>query len=175
MIRVVIDTSTLVSFALTTGDIMSQVIRAWRAQDFEILTSPKTLAELENVLQRPHIKKMARVPIERLYVEVYKFSQRLSGQLVIEAVCRDPEDDMFLACAVEGNAHYLISSDKDLLTLGRYKDICILNPGQFLVALQLSKLSKHEIQVRYSQETLQQIQDELCLDPETKSKLAQLA
>ena len=31
MLRVVIDTSTLVSFALTSGEITSQIIRAWQA------------------------------------------------------------------------------------------------------------------------------------------------
>ena len=30
--------------------------------------------------------------------------------------CRDPKNDKFLECAVDGKANYLVSADKDILT-----------------------------------------------------------
>ena len=36
--------------------------------------------------------------------------------------CRDPGDDMFLECAALAKADLLIAGDKDLLTLGAYKE-----------------------------------------------------
>lgn len=47
-------------------------------------------------------------------------------------LCRDPKDDMFLDCAVAGGAKYLISGDKDLLTLGSVAGVKIVTPAEFL-------------------------------------------
>jgi predicted nucleic acid-binding protein len=46
--------------------------------------------------------------------------------------CRDPDDDMFLECAVRANADLLIAGDKDLLVLGSYKGTRILTPAEYV-------------------------------------------
>ena len=171
MLRVVLDTSTLISFVLTAGDITRQIISAWREEQFTLITSPQTRKELKSVLARPKILARVSVPIERLHQEVERFSWHVPGDISLPGVCRDPKDDKFIACAVEGNAHYLVSSDKDLLILRQYDQICILNPGAFLTALQLAQLTAAEIQTRYERQTLQAIDTGLCLDPETKAKI----
>ena len=171
MLKVVLDTSTLISFVLTTGEIMRQVIAAWRADEFVLVASPATLTELQEVLERPAIQQIAKVSIARLHTEVVGISIHVAGRMELHNVCRDPKDDKFLACAVEGEAQYLVSSDKDLLDMGSYEGTCILNPGEFLVALQLYKFSVPEIQERYSRDTLQTIQATLCLDPDTSAKV----
>ncbi len=48
---------------------------------------------------------------------------------------RDPDDDKFLSVAVSGHAEYLISGDKDLLTLGRVGSVSIVSPAGFLAAV----------------------------------------
>jgi hypothetical protein len=171
-LRVVIDTSSLVSYILTKGEIMSQVISAWRDNDFILLTSPETSAELSAVLSRPQIKALSTVPLDPLSDGIDKFSLLIPGDLSLTGISRDPKDDKFLACAVEGKAHYLISSDRDLLDIGQYENICILNPGQFLVALQLAKLTPEEIRTQYGRATIEKILGELCLEPGTREKLA---
>lgn len=45
--------------------------------------------------------------------------------------CRDPADDKFLECAVAGGAHYLVSADADLLSLGEIQEIPILDAAAF--------------------------------------------
>lgn len=47
--------------------------------------------------------------------------------------CRDPNDDMFLECAMRANADLLIAGDKDLLVLGSYKGTHILTPAEYVV------------------------------------------
>lgn len=173
MLRVVLDTSTLISFVLTTGEIMRQVIAAWRDDEFVLVASPATLTELHEVLERPEIQQRAKVPIARLHTEVVGISVHVPGRIELHNACRDPKDDKFLACALEGQTHYLVSSDKDLLDMGSYEGICILNPGELLVALQLHKFSVTEIQERYSRDALQTIQSALCLDPDTSAKVNQ--
>ena len=47
-------------------------------------------------------------------------------------VVRDPADDMVLACALAAGAEYLVTRDKDLLSLGTYREIEIITPEVFL-------------------------------------------
>ena len=46
-------------------------------------------------------------------------------------VSRDSDDDNIIATAIAGSCRCIVTGDKDLLDLGRYKEIDILAPGQF--------------------------------------------
>jgi predicted nucleic acid-binding protein len=50
-------------------------------------------------------------------------------------IADDPDDDAVLSCAKEGNAAYIVTGDRDLLSLGVYEGIKIVTPVQFLQAL----------------------------------------
>ncbi|MCB8979792.1 MAG: hypothetical protein H6657_20465 [Ardenticatenaceae bacterium] len=58
-----------------------------------------------------------------------------------------------------------------MLELKQYEGICILDPGTFLIALRLAKLTVDEIKATFSQETLLTIQENVCLKEETAVKL----
>ncbi|MEK9176595.1 MAG: putative toxin-antitoxin system toxin component, PIN family [Patescibacteria group bacterium] len=45
---------------------------------------------------------------------------------------RDKTDNVILETAVVGACNFLITGDKDLLILNKYKNLSILNPSQFL-------------------------------------------
>lgn len=45
---------------------------------------------------------------------------------------RDPDDNKVLETAVVGKCNFLITGDKDLLTLGGYDQIQIVTPAEFL-------------------------------------------
>ena len=50
-------------------------------------------------------------------------------------VVRDPNDDMIVACAVAARADYLVTRDRDMLSLGEYEGISIITPEAFLQVL----------------------------------------
>lgn len=50
----------------------------------------------------------------------------------LKVVVDDPDDDMVIECAVVGQATYIITGDKHLLSLKKYQDIYILKAGDFL-------------------------------------------
>lgn len=172
MLRVVIDTSTLVSFVLTGGDITRQIIAAWRDDEFTLLTTTATRTELRRVLEKPHIRARSQTSLSWFADAIDNFSTHVPGKLSLSGICRDPKDDMFLECAVEGRADYLVSSDRDLLVLRQYEGICILNPGEFLAALRLTHLSPVEMRAAFSRETLLHVRTALCLDPILRKKIA---
>jgi putative PIN family toxin of toxin-antitoxin system len=53
-------------------------------------------------------------------------------------VCRDPDDDAVLACALAAKAGLIVSGDKDLLALGHFQRIPIVTAAQALARLQAS-------------------------------------
>ena len=62
--------------------------------------------------------------------------------------CRDPEDDKFLAAATEGKAGYVVSGDKDLLSLKKYRNVQIVRPAAFLKILRKEEKGRGEARSR---------------------------
>ena len=52
------------------------------------------------------------------------------------AVCRDPDDDKFISCAIDGQCYYVVSGDKDLLTLKKVRHVRIVTVSELLELLQ---------------------------------------
>ena len=50
----------------------------------------------------------------------------------IQVIKDDPTDNMFLECAIEARANFLISGDKHLLALGQFRFVKIVTPADFL-------------------------------------------
>ena len=172
MLRAVIDTSSLVSYVLTQGELMRRVVVHWRAGSFVLLSSPSTRAALADVLARPAIQRLSTAPLGELVRGLERFSEHIPGALDLSSACRDPKDDRFLACAVEGAAHYLVSSDRDLLDIRRYRDVVIVNPGQFLLALELYPLDVRALTARFDRDALAAIRDSVPLEPGTAARVA---
>ena len=129
--RVVLDTNVLVSALIFTG-ISSELIPLWQRSAITVLLSRGILEEYLRVLSYPKFQ-LSEAEIKALieeellpYVEVVNPRRRLR---VVE---RDPSDDKFIECAVTGKAQVIISGDKDLLSLGRYRQIRIQSPARFL-------------------------------------------
>jgi len=126
--RVVFDTNVLVAAFLTEGLCSVLLNRASRGE-FELLICPKILEEFERVL-----KKKVKLPYDlaqdvlNLILEVSKVVQ---STRVVQAVCRDEDDNNILACALSTGANYLISGDKDLLEIGSIERLKILSPREF--------------------------------------------
>ncbi|MBX5461610.1 MAG: putative toxin-antitoxin system toxin component, PIN family [Steroidobacteraceae bacterium] len=53
----------------------------------------------------------------------------------LSGVSRDPDDDVLLATALAAQAFLIVSGDLDLLDLGTFRDIRILNAADALRAL----------------------------------------
>ncbi|MBQ3830065.1 MAG: putative toxin-antitoxin system toxin component, PIN family [Spirochaetales bacterium] len=45
---------------------------------------------------------------------------------------RDPDDDKFIECALDSGALYIISGDKDLLILEKYRGVTMITAADFV-------------------------------------------
>lgn len=128
--RVILDTNIFISYVLKPSVGMAQVVH--KAFDIGIvLVSQDTFDELRNVMERF---------VKRGYVTVAEASEFLGSIVeaaewvkILETVqaCRDPKDDKFLELAVNGQAEYLITVDKDLLVLHPFRNTKILTSKDF--------------------------------------------
>lgn len=55
----------------------------------------------------------------------------VAPQKVDKKACRDKKDLMVLGSAIAGKARYIITGDKDLLSLGTFENFEIINPRAF--------------------------------------------
>ena len=133
--RVVLDANIFVSAIISPRGVPAHILSAWRDEQFVLVMSRATIAEISRVLGYPKIVKYHGWSEDR----VQAFADDLAhvailtpGELSLAVVSDDPTDDRYLECAVEGNAAYLVSGDHHLLTLGSYEGISILSPRVFL-------------------------------------------
>ena len=113
----------------------AQILSAWKAGKFELVTSTAILDDLRRVLRYPHLRKRHRWSDEEIefFVDSIALAATLTpGILEVNAVAEDPTDNKVIACAVEGQADYVVASDDPLLGLKRYANTVILHPRQFL-------------------------------------------
>lgn len=96
----------------------------------DLVASPVLLEELEEVLAR-FMPEAASAEIQAAIEEL----TYLVAPEEVPAITRDPDDDHVLAAAVAGQASYVVTRDKDLLTLGSYAGIRIVQPAPALVAI----------------------------------------
>ena len=123
--RVVIDTNLWISFLF--GKKVANLISLIENGEVEVLTDERQIAEIEDVLGRPKIKKL--VGSERLSI-MRRFLRRKTRQVISKRhikACRDPNDDYLLEIAVEGKADALVSGDEDLLSLDPFRSVRIVN------------------------------------------------
>ena len=68
----------------------------------------------------------------RVMADFSTFTKPIRISRRIHAVRDDPDDDKFIECAVECSAGFIISGDKHLLKMKKYKGIAIVNAATFL-------------------------------------------
>jgi predicted nucleic acid-binding protein len=65
----------------------------------------------------------------RLYLED---AIEVSVRGAVHDVCRDPQDDMILECALNADASIIVTGDKDLLVVLQYRNIRIMTARQYV-------------------------------------------
>lgn len=140
MIRAVLDTNVIISTLITTK--LSPVLQLYNAlkyRQFIHLTSWSIIDEVEEVLNRANIIKLHKLqPLQlRIFLhELTTLSEVIPPLLSVTVVKNDPDDNKFIACAIEGSASHIVTGDKQhLLPLKEYRGIKIVSVRSFLEEL----------------------------------------
>jgi uncharacterized protein len=134
MIRVVLDANIYISALLKPNGPQAHLVKRGFEGGFEIVLSEKIFLELCRVLQYRKIAE--RLPLSKDSLK--KFLERLidiaawAGDEVTVVACEDPADDIYLSCAKESQADFLVSGDQHLLKLKCFEKTEIVTSRQFL-------------------------------------------
>ena len=130
-LKIILDTNVLVSALLFRGE-LSVLVPMWKDGAFIPIFSKETFAEFKSVLAYPKFK-LTQDEIDRIiqeevlpYFEVVDFTHPVFG------VCKDRHDDKFLSCAVSARADMLVSGDRALYQLKKFKSVKIVSTAAFL-------------------------------------------
>ena len=131
--KAVIDTNVFVSASILKGT-SSSLMELWKENKFILLFSPDIFDEYFEVIARPKFKQEEK--------DIREFAELLTQKGIsvepcnpLNVVKKDPSDNKFLECAVEGKADVVISGDKHLLELKKYKTIQIITLSVFLSSI----------------------------------------
>ena len=139
-VRAVLDTNVYVSGIILSRGAPFEVLEAWRRQVYTLVTSEAIIAELERVLRYPRIRNRYAITeqdVTRLVNSLRAEALVVAGNYEVDGVSPDPDDDKFLACALEGQADYIVTGDPHLLNLKHYHSVNILQAHDFLKRLSL--------------------------------------
>ncbi|MEA2081386.1 MAG: putative toxin-antitoxin system toxin component, PIN family [Elusimicrobiota bacterium] len=145
MLKVVIDTNQFVSAVISRKGASAQLLKAWQNCLYTLVTSKKIIKEIKRVFEYPHIAKkyhLKKKDTTLLISLVEHEAAVLSDSLHLNVIKDDPDDNKFLACAVEANANYIVSGDKHLLNLRHYKNISVVTVRKFLEILKQQSSSR---------------------------------
>jgi putative PIN family toxin of toxin-antitoxin system len=116
----------------------AQIVDAWLDRRFALVTSIYQVEELNHVLAYPRIASRIRLEpeeVETILAGLLLQAEIVPGDLALPGVTRDPKDDPIVACALEGQAGYIVSGDKHLLALKAYEAVKVATPRQFVAIL----------------------------------------
>lgn len=139
--RVVLDANVFVSAVLNPSSKPGHILELVRQNAVQLLVSPDILAEVKAVLLYPRLRKLHRrspIWIKTFIQELSDLAEVTPGDLVVDAIKDDPSDNIYLACAVEGKADFVVSGDHHLKNLKTYQRIGIVDPATLLTVLDRS-------------------------------------
>ena len=126
-----LDTNVLISGLLFKGK-LSRIVGLWQKGKIVPIISKETFEELRTVLEYSKFS-LSYVEIKSLieheilpYFEVVNVSKHVKG------ACRDPGDDKFISCAISANADGIVTGDKDLSDLKKYRAVRIIHASDFI-------------------------------------------
>jgi putative PIN family toxin of toxin-antitoxin system len=130
-LKVVLDTNVLISGLLFTGE-TSRVVRWGKDRRIIPVITRETFEELRSVLHYPKFALRRQEIRDIIEIEILPYFEVIDVVQSVRNVCRDPEDDKFIACAISAGVDYLVTGDQDLANMKKYKNIRILIIAEFL-------------------------------------------
>ena len=134
-VKVVFDTNVWISIFMEKKlkDEFSKI-----KQDITFYVSEDIGLEVSKVLQYPRIAEILRKSAisEKDVLQILAVnSKRVEPKMKLRVVNEDAEDNKILECAMAAGAEIIVSGDKHLLEIGKFRKTRILTPTEFFDSL----------------------------------------
>lgn len=135
--RITLDTNVIVSGLLSANGPPGELLDAWIAHAFVLVTSPYQLAEMRRVASYPRLRE--RIPQELLSNVIERMGDLahvVGTDLPPIDASPDPADNPIIATALTGDAELLVSGDRShLLELKSVQGLRIVGPREAISSL----------------------------------------
>jgi putative PIN family toxin of toxin-antitoxin system len=135
VLRAVLNANVLLSAAISPSSAPGQILERFLAdRAFELVITPEIIAEVRRAFGYPRVRKRIASGLDPLewLLDVVALAEIVADSGVAAGVSRDPDDDRYVAAALEGRAGFIVSGDQDLLALQEHQGILLITPRMFL-------------------------------------------
>lgn len=130
MYKVVLDTNVLIS-AIVFGGKPREVFELILMEKVNLAISKEILNEMRGVLSGRKFRYPQQV-LHSILHSLENLAEFVVPQKPVKIIKDDPDDNRILECALEAGAQIIISGDRHLLDVKRYRGIEIISPSDFL-------------------------------------------
>lgn len=137
--HVVLDTNVLVSALLWPGP-SNKILKLVENKNITLCLNEFLLKELVSVLRRPKFRKRlieCNTTVEEITTGILEICKIFPITEHPRVVDEDPDDNWVFACAITSASVFIISGDAHLLKIGKYRNISILTPRQFISSVRI--------------------------------------
>ena len=146
--RATFDTNIFVRALIQKENLANHLISLWLEGRFVLVLSQAIVAEIQGVLLRPTLMR----ELQYTRTEAMRLINLLPQASIVEIttsseLCRDPQDDKFVDCAISGRVQFLVSTDNDLIDDAELRralfefGVEVVEPPDFLEKIQETEIS----------------------------------
>ena len=133
--RVILDTNILLSALLSASGAPAKLLDAWERKRFTLVACEELVAELREVADRPFFRaRLRESTVELLAAGIRDFSL-FCLDVPLDRLGPDPKDSYLLALADLSRARFLVTGDKQLLSLKHHKSTRLITPAAMIEIL----------------------------------------
>ena len=133
---VTLDTNVLVSAFISRDGTCADVLDLISTfEEIHLVLSEEILSEFEEVMKRNEVKSVLGYRVSDIVafrVAVRGVAEIVKVKSAFKAVEEDPEDDTVVNTAIDGKAQYIVSGDKHLCKLKKFRGVSVVTPKGFL-------------------------------------------
>ena len=126
--RILIDTNILISGLFFHG-LPKKLLSAMDFEKFNVCVNKEIVSEYVEKIDKK-FSKAKYVLDKELHEKFFSNLQNFEIKSNLK-ICRDPDDDKFINCAIDAKAIYIVSGDNDLLTIKNFAEIEIVTAREF--------------------------------------------
>jgi len=133
LLRAVLDANVYVSAIIHPAGTPGRLIEGFlREANFELVLSPAIVDEVLRALGYRKVHRLLRGADAQLWFEDVVVLADVVADRELSGICDDPDDDKYLAAALEGRASHVVTGDRRFLALGEHAGVAIVTPRAFL-------------------------------------------
>ncbi|PKL39005.1 MAG: putative toxin-antitoxin system toxin component, PIN family [Spirochaetae bacterium HGW-Spirochaetae-1] len=125
--KIVLDSNIIIAAFSTRG--MCSAVFELSVEKYEVLISTQILGEVTKNLEKKF--KMPDRNIRQIVDYLKEFCILSEYTRIPESVSRDKDDDGIISLAYHNAAKFIVTGDKDLLMIKKYKAVQIVTPREF--------------------------------------------